>query len=335
MTGRNIGETLVSVADVKMLDAKTKVEIGEATALTSSGIESTIQNVEVSGGYLNALLFDVRFGRRLNITLENPTFKMEYLAYQTGNPITRALRDVYAFNDCHMADSTTVELNKEPTGTVHLTYEDGSTQDVTAVGKNITVDSGRIGTKVSASYFYGGEFENVQVDNSAEPMTVTLLMNIHSRKQDGSTGMYQINIPLFKFDGNFNLACTSDGVSAMSIAGTSLAYTSVCGKSKYCDFTYLPDDEDSDLNIMAITGAPNKITLSGANVTPTIVAVRQAPYENFIITDGLSFTSEDDNVASVDGATGEITAVGGTGETTDINVSYNGFTCKIAITIAS
>lgn len=320
MAGRHIGEALVSVADVKMLDTKTGVEIGEAIALTSSGIESTTQNVEVSGGYLNALLFDIRFGRRVNLTLESATFKMEYLAFQTGTVISRAARDVYEFNDCQTAASTTLTLKQTPTDKVHVVYNDGSTDDLSATGNTITIPDKYVGTQVIASYYYGGQFESITVDATTEPMTVKLLMNIRSRKQDGSTGTYQVSIPLFKFDGNFNLTFTSDGVSAMAIAGSSLAYTQDCGKMKYCDWTYVPDDPDTYVP-SEIVATPSKYTLSvGQKVTPFIVGVRNLPYANVVITEGLSFATSEASIADVSTPAGVITAVAP--GNTEITVTY-------------
>lgn len=309
MAIRDVGEALVSVADVKMLDAKTGVEIGEAIALTSSGIESTTQNVEVSGGFLNSLLFDIRFGRRVNLTLESATFKMEYLAFQTGTVISRAIRDVYEFNDCQTATSNTLTLKHTPTDKVHVAYNDGSSDDLSATDNTITIPDKYVGTQVIASYYYGGQFENITVDATTEPMTVKLLMNIRSRKQDNTTGTYQVSIPLFKFDGNFNLTFTSDGVSAMAIAGSSLAYTQDCGKMKYCDWTYVPDDPDTYVP-PEIVATPSKYTLAvGQRVTPFIVGVRNLPYANVTLTENLSFASSDTAIANVATPSGIITAV--------------------------
>lgn len=309
MAGSFIGEALISVADVKMLDTVTGVEIGEAIALTSSGIESTTQNVEVSGGYLNSLLFDIRFGRRVTINLESATFKMEYLAFQTGTPIHRAAKDVYEFNDCQTAESETLTLKYTPTDKVHVIYNDGSTDDLTATGNTITIPTKYIGTQVIASYYYGGTFETVTVDATTEPMTVTLVMNVRSRKQDGSKGTYQVTIPLFKFDGNFSLSFTSDGVSSMAISGSSLAYTQDCGKMKYCDFTYIPDSPDTYVP-SEIVAVPSKISLSvGQKTTPTIVGVRNMPYANVTIVDNLSFATNHSEIADVATPSGVITAV--------------------------
>ena len=309
MAGSYVGEALVSVADVKMLDTKTGVEIGEAIALTSSGIESTTQNVEVSGGFLNSLLFDIRFGRRVNLTLESATFKMEYLAFQTGTVISRAVRNVYEFNDCQTAATETLTLKHTPTDKVHVVYDDGNVEDLSATANTITIPTKYVGTQVMASYYYGGEFENITVDATTEPMTVTLLMNIRSRKQNGTTGTYQVSIPLFKFDGNFNLTFTSDGVSAMSIAGSSLAYTQDCGKMKYCDWTYIPDDPDTYVPA-EIIAVPSKYSLSvGQKVTPYVVGVRNPPYANVTLTENLTFATDHSEIADVSTPGGVITAV--------------------------
>lgn len=339
MAERNIGEVLVSVADCKMINPKTGEEIGEAIALTTSGIESTTQNIEVSGGYLNALLLDIRYGRRVNLTLESATFKMEYLAFQTGTSIRRKTMDVYEFNDCQTAASTTLTLKNTPTDIVHVSYHDGVTADMKATGNTINIPDKYVGTQVICSYYFGGEYETITVDATTEPMTVTLLMNVRARKQDGSQGTYQVKIPLFKFDGNFNLSFAADGASTMSIAGSSLAYTQDCGQMKYCDWTWIPADPDTYVPA-EIAAVPSKYSLAvGQKVTPFIVGVRTPPYSNVTLVNNLSYKSADEATATVT-SKGVITAVAP--GSTSVTVTYTPEeageeprTTEVAINVAS
>lgn len=59
----NKGLALVSVADVMFFNPVTDAYMGEGLALTNSTITQEVQSIEQRGGYLNALLFDIKHSK--------------------------------------------------------------------------------------------------------------------------------------------------------------------------------------------------------------------------------------------------------------------------------
>lgn len=309
-----IGRLFISTADVKILDPKTNKEIGEALALTESAFNSEIQEIIVRGGYLNPILFDVKHSRELTISMTSATFKPEYFAMQTGTTIQTALKDVYVFNECQQATSGSITLNKQPVaGMVHVTLPNGTVTDVAFTqGSKVISVGGSVNGECLCSYYYSrANTETIVVDTKKEPMTVKIIMNIHYREQNGSQGVYQITVPLLKFNGTLNLSFTADGVSTTNLGGRALAYTGSCGEQRYADLSLIPDDE-SVVIPTAIKAIPDKINLvAGGTATANILAVMPELYANVNLKNGgtLTFASATPAKASVVAQTGVITGV--------------------------
>lgn len=310
----SIGRTLISVADVKILNEITKQEIGSAVGLTDSGFNSEIQSNLVKGGYLNALIDDIKHSRELSINLVSAVFKPEYLAMQTGTEIVTALQNVYRFDECKTAINGAITLDEIPTeGYVHVVKPDGSAVDITptALSKDINVGAG-INGQCLCSYFYGQKnSEVITIDTKQEPMTVALLMNVHYRDTDGSTGVYQISVPRLKFNGTIDFSFTADGVSTTSLGGMALQYIGECGKAKYADFIEIPDVKTNVIP-QAIVAVPKAVTIRvGDTVTANIVAVMPAMYSNVILKNGgtLTFVSDTPAKATAGASTGVITGI--------------------------
>lgn len=338
----NVGRVFVSVADAKFLDPSTKQEIGSAIALIDSAFNSEIQANLVKGGYLNPLLFDVKHSRELTVTMTSATFKPEYLAFQTGTSITTSLRNVYKFDECQTAVNGAITLASIPTqGTVHVVKPDGTFVDVafTPSSKDVNVGVGVNGSCICSYYFGKTNAENITLDTKEEPMTVICILNIHYREQNGTGGIYQITIPLLKFNGTIDFAFTADGVSTTNLGGMALAYIGECGQSKYADFTTIPDDEVAIMP-QDIVAVPKTIALTvGGTATANIVAVMPALYSNVVLTNGgtLTFASGTPAKATVGAQTGVITGIlAGTSIITATYTPILGttFTCQINVTVA-
>ena len=310
----SIGRIFVSVADVKILNEITKQEIGSAVGLTDSGFNSEIQSNLVKGGYLNALIDDIKHSRELSINLVSAVFKPEYLAMQTGTLIETALKNVYKFDECKTAVNGDITLDEIPTqGYVHVVKPDGTAIDVTPTpsSKDIKVGVG-VNGQCLCSYFYGlNNAESITIDTRQEPMTVSIMMNVHYRDTDGTTGIYQITVPRLKFNGTIDFSFTADGVSTTSLGGMALQYIGACGKSMYAEFIEIPDVKT---NIIpdAIVAVPKAVSLAvGDTFVANIVAVMPAMYSNVILTNGgtLTFSSGTPAKATVGAGTGLITGV--------------------------
>lgn len=318
-----IGSAMISVADMVFFDTVNGKEIGKAIALTDSGLESTMSNNEIRGGYLNELLFNILHSRTFNVTATSATFKMLYLAFQTGGAIVDGLSDAYVLKECQTAVAGNITLDKQPVGFVHVVYSDGTENDIasTAGSKTINVGAGKNGT-IICSYFTAENGETVTINTQTQPMTVKAIMTIHAKEQNGTKKTIQITIPLLQFSGEINFAMTADGVSTQNINGMALAYGTDCGENKYADLTVFTEGS-SGVTPQAIVGVPNAYTMKAADVvTANIIGVMPAMYANKVIPFGneLVFTSGTAATATVASATGKITAVA-TG-TSDISVVY-------------
>ncbi|MEI6296312.1 MAG: hypothetical protein WCO84_01525 [bacterium] len=309
----NIGRVFVSVADVKFLDTVTQEEIGQGKALTDSSFNSEIQSILVRGGYLNPLLFDVKHSRDLSVTMTSATFSAKYISFQTGTTASTASRNIYAIDECQTAVNGAITLTNQPTaGKVHVYLPTGVETDVafSEGSKVINVGAG-INGQCQCSYFFAKETENIVVDTKAEPMTVTAILSVHYREQDGTQGTYQIKIPLLKFSGKLTFEFKADGVATHDISGMALAYSDSCGNSKYADITTIPDSGVATLP-QAIVAVPSSITLAPlATATASILAVMPPLHDNRVLTNGgtLTFVSSVPAKATVGASTGVITGV--------------------------
>lgn len=310
----NIGRLFISTADVKFLDPTTKKEVGQAIALTESAFNSEIQEILVRGGYLNPILFDVKHSRELTVSMVSATFKPEFLAFQTGTSIQTVLKEIYIFNECQTATNGAITLNQIPvSGMVHIELPNGTTTDVafTPSSKDINVGAG-VNGQCLCSYFFGrANTENIVVDTTKEPMTVTAIMNIHYKEQDGTQGKYQITVPYLKFNGAIDFSFTADGVSTTNLGGRALQYVGECGQSRYADLSCIPDEETAVIP-QAIKAIPDKVALAVAGTsTANILAVMPELYANVNLTNGgtLTFASDTVGIATVGATTGLITGV--------------------------
>lgn len=311
MADTRVGSAMISVADVAFFNTTSGVEIGQGIALTDSGIDSTMNNQEIRGGYLNPLLFNIMNTRAFNLTFTSATFKMLYLAFQSGTPIVSGNSNSYIFQECNTATNGAVTLQNTPSGYVHCILPSGLTVDVQSNGVNaINVGAGINGT-VKCSYFTPKLGETITINTSAQPMVVHAHMRIHGKEQDGSKITYEVDIPLLQFTGEINFSLTADGVATQNINGSALAYTEDCGEPKYCTWTTFKEDVTAVLP-NAIAAVPNAYTLAVAGTaTANIIAIMPEMYSNVQLAPGgtLTFASSAAAKASVVAGTGVITGV--------------------------
>lgn len=331
----NIGQALVSVAEVKFFDPTTDYELGSAFALTDSGITSEMQSAEVRGGFMNQLLFDIKHTRSFSINFTSATFKPVYLAFQTGTNIAVGAKNVYMFNDCVTATNGAITLSKTPVGPVNVQLPNGSMIDIaTPAGASINVGAGVEGECICSYAYNNAQVSNIAINADTQPKTVKAVMHVRAQEQDGTIGTYEIVIPRLKFTGTINFSFTADGVSSTNISGTALSYadSNSCGQQKYADWTFIPDTA-SIVEPIAIAAIPSKISLAvGAKLTPTIVALRGGLYSNEILSDKLAFASSENTVATVGATSGEITGAGA--GTAIISVAYDSTGLNLGTSIA-
>ena len=330
----NKGLALVSVADVLFFNPTTGDYMGEGLALTNSTLTQEVQSIEQRGGYLNALLFDIKHSKNITVELESATFKMEYLAFQTGLPIFSGVSSVYKFDECVSFTNGVGATKDTPLGNVFVRMPNGMVKKIKPTDKNVDIGMSNFTGSLQVVYQYSEEVDQVTIDTKTQPLTVKAVMRVHVISQDGVEGYIQITIPRLKFNGSITLNMTSDAVSTFSLAGTAQEYATDCGEAYYADVKYIADSEEAVTPVEDIVASPNVLTFSMAGVktaTANIIGIRSVPYSNVSLDNSkLTFQSSDDETVSV---TKEGLMTGLKTGTATITVSYEGLQDIITVNV--
>jgi len=332
----NPGQALVSVADVKFFDSVTDAYLGEGLALTNSALIQEVQAMEVRGGYLNALIFNIKHSKNVTVNFKSATFQMEYLAFQTGTAITTGLKDVYKFDECVTFTNGVGTVTGTPVGNVFVKMPDGTTMTVTPSGSTVNTGVTTFNSTGGVTYKYNTTVQEVIIDTKTQPLVVKAVMKVHAFNQDVEVGNYEIVVPKLKFDGNINLDLASDTVSSIDLNGTALENTADCGNGYYAKVEFVPISETNLAPILGLFASPNKYTFSLAGVktaTAYILGYRGGVYSNSLIDNAdITFVSAAPATATVNSA-GLITGVAE--GTTTITATYQGLTEVISITVTA
>lgn len=331
----NKGLALVSVADVLFFDPVTDAYIGEGLALTNSTLTQEVQSIEQRGGYLNALLFDIKHSKTLTIEMESATFKMEYLAFQTGTQIQRALTGVYEFADCVSFTNGKGTTSKTPVGNVYVRMPNGTVKSITPTGKSIDIGVSDFNGQSQTIYMYNDTIEALTIDTKTQPLTVKAVLRIHTLTQDGIEGYLQITVPRLKFDGAITLNLSADAVSTFGFSGTAQEYADDCGNAYYAQVKRIFGDTEGEVAVESIVASPNvmNLTLGGnfASATANVIGVRSTPYANTTIENSkLTFESNDTQTATV---TQDGVITGKKAGNTTVKVTYEGLQDLISVTV--
>lgn len=332
----NKGLALVSVADVLFFNPTTGDYMGEGLALTNSTLTQEVQSIEQRGGYLNALLFDIKHSKNITVELESATFKMEYLAFQTGTEIMSGFSGVYKFDECVSFTNGVGSTKDIPLGSVFVRMPNGMVKKFQPTEKNVDIGMPDFSGSLQVVYQYSENGDKITIDTKTQPLTVKAVMRVHVISQDGVEGFIEITIPRLKFDGSITFNMTSDAVSTFSLAGTAQEYASECGEAYYADVKYIKSSEETVTPVEDIVASPNVLTFSLAGVkeaTANIIGVRTSPYSNVTLDNTkVTFQSSDNNKVSVTKA-GLITGLQEGSAT--ITVSYEGLQDTINVTVGA
>lgn len=335
MATLNKGIALVSVADVLFFDPVTDAYMGEGFALTDSTITQEMQSIEHRGGYLNALLFNIKHSKTVSVNITSATFKMEYLAFQTGTAIVTGLAGIYKFDECVSFTNGIGNTADTPLGNVYVRMPNGEVKEIAPTGKQVDIGQGQFNGQLQVMYRYNKKVNQLTIDTKSQPLTLKAVLKIHTLTQDGEEGEIQITVPRLKFDGSINLALTSDGVSTFGLNGMAQEIADDCGESYYADAKYVPATSET-VAVTDIVASPNTYSFSLAGVktaTATIVGLRNRPYSNIILDNKeVTFQSGDDQTVSVSDE-GLLTGLKA-GDTT-VTVSYQGMQDTISVKVTA
>lgn len=326
----NKGLALVSVADVLFFNPVTDAYMGEGLALTDSTITQEMQSIETRGGYLNALLFNIKHSKTITVNITSATFKLEYLAFQTGTSIVNGLSGVYKFDECVSFTNGVGSTAETPLGKVWVRMPNGAVTGFEATGKQLNIGMAGFNGQLQVVYQYNKNVNQLTIDTKSQPLTVKAVLRIHTLTQDGEEGYLEVTVPRLKFDGSIELSLTSDGVSTFGLSGNALEVADDCGDAYYADAKFYSEVTE-DVPVYAIAAVPNNFKLAAqAKATISLMGLRNDPYSNVELDNTkVTFESASEDAATVD-QNGVITKVGV--KATTITATYQGLTETITVT---
>jgi hypothetical protein len=276
-------EFLVSVGRVVVRDATTLEGLMYGQTQITTAYTTAMTSTEVRAGRGNALLMVYMHDKKIDVKLDDATFSMKLLGFNSGQlPTTGTFNVLQTESVTLVANVGTLSLN--PTSDVAVYFSDNSIQNLTPIGKSFTTVAGGSQT-VTVVYSISTTAEQVRIETATPPkvLNITILGDI--RNDAGELTHYlQIEIPKLQVDGNFTYSMAANGVSQTALSGYALSSI----------------DTDGTLYQAKQTKVP---VATAATVTTGIVAIPS----------GMSFT------AGVAGAqTSNVLAIRGT---TNVNVT--------------
>ncbi len=326
----NKGLALVSVADVLFFNPVTDEFMGEGLALTDSTITQEMQSIETRGGYLNALLFNIKHSKTITANITSATFKLEYLAFQTGTKISGPELDgVYKFDECVSFTNGVGSTADTPIGKVWVRMPNGIVAGFVPNAKSVDIGLASFNGQLQVAYKYNKQVEKVVIDTKSQPVTLKTVLRVHTLTQDGEKGYLEVVIPRLKLDGSMELNLTSDGISTFALQGTALEVVDDCGEAYYADAKFYSEQVE-ETPVYAIAAVPNTYKLEDqAKATINLVGLRNDPYSNVTIDNSkVTFESASAAAATVD-KNGVITKKGAA--PTTITATYQGLSETISV----
>ena len=271
---------LVSVADVVLRDPSTKQAIAHGTTNIMSSLTQTMAKTDVRGGINNALLYSYFHDRAISFKIEMATFNEYVLALNNGATILNGSVTVVN-TDCLVLSSGSGTLSKTPTSSVTVFFDNGASQLVTAVGKNIYVAGGGA-LKVDCVYEYTTTADQITAGATTPPSIVDLTLTAEVRDASHSTVVtyFQVNVPQFAVSGNYTLSLNANAVSNQTLDGEALVtFSSDCTTGNYYyKATYIDNTGAANAPVTWIAANPDPMVISVASGLPTTRQINVSGY---------------------------------------------------------
>jgi hypothetical protein len=323
---------LVSVADAIMRDPNTGNALAYGIANLNSGLTISTSETQVRGGINNPLLYTYIHDRQVEVSIEQPTFDKNILAFNAGQSIINGAVNVTQTDCLVLSASGSGTLTATPIGDVSVILPDDTIEVVTPATLNITT-SGGANQRVTAVYITSVTADQITIETTTPPSVVDLTLIAEVRDNTGViVEKLQINIPRFQVDGNYTLSMTSNGVSSQTINGKSLAVASAdCTTGEYyAKATWVP--VSSSVSYSSIAAIPSTITFAVGstlqNQQISVLGIRGGTYANVNITDQCTFARSGSTV-------GNITCGSATGLVSSGSAITSSHTALVTVTYAS
>ena len=323
------------IAGPAVVDMFTGSELfATSNTLINSAINISVTAVDIAGGQGNILFGKYFHSSKMELNLEDPMFKLDFIAKSVGSTVTIG---------GDLVENESITLTAGGNGTVTIadpvafgTYgivgwyaQPGSSNWslIEFTGRTFTVPGGQAGDLVCVKYIKNGAgARKIIVSGNIIPDTIKLIMRANlfagdSTNLESSTrvGYVQIEIPRFLLDGKQDLSLSATGASTTKFSGSALGNTDSLGCSfdpyyaiitenvegrTWQDLTKFIAVADSDVTIAKLGTSKLEVY-----AVPFSGAAFKAPVAD------LTFTSSSTSIATVD-SDGVVTAKSTAGNAT-------------------
>lgn len=235
--GKLENQFVVGVADVRLYDGEDNLILSSKTMLNSS-MEISTGSTEISGGKRNKLLNIYYHSGRLNLTLEDTVFNMEWIRDNAGGKEVEGFDAVVPYQIS--TSSAVIEgLNLLPSGALTPQPLNGSdTAYIYINGNKYAYANGgfttealdeNIGKVVCLEYFvHDASAVSYTIPAAIMPKRVRAFLNVDlasNKAGEGVIGQVIIEIPVLQLSGAQTINMTADGYSTTPLSGMALAFT--------------------------------------------------------------------------------------------------------------
>lgn len=322
-----------SVADIILRNPTTKQAIAHGVTNTTTALKQTMAKTEARGGIGNQLLYTYFHDRAVEISIEMPVFNEYILALQSGATVASDNLSCVA-SDCIVLDSGSGTLTHTPTGDVTFIFDDTDASVlVTPSGSAINGIPGGLNRKGVAIYDYLTTVDRITVTGAEQPSVVELVMTarVYDANHSSVVQYFQVVVPQFKVDGNYNLAMAGNEISKQTLNGMALLNKSTnCSDGDYYyTATYINvDATTTPYTLIAATPSPMNFSVASGSATAqiSVLGYRGPLHTNDSVTSLCTYSKTSGCACfAVNASTGVVTATGSTmsvGYTALIGVAY-------------
>lgn len=313
---------LVSTANVFGYDQNGN-ELFRGVSMLDTSIETSLSNTDVRGGQGNKLLYVYYHTAEMNITVNNAEFSLDFLALNVGSNITIGA-DMFIDETVEVTNGSGSVVKSIPLafdtttvyGWVSLPNVDAIQRVEFAAGGSFTLtgDYANYTGDVCVRY-YGNEITAREVTVYADmlPANIRLVMEAVLASSDSTSnkiGKVQVIVPRASMTGAFTLSMTPDSVASTPLNVRALAYERTQAKGGcegnrpiYAEIIEYIENQNwyDNVSALAIEGGDIKAKV-GEEINLKVYAMREDGTAPFLApTDGITFSSEDTEVATISG----------------------------------
>lgn len=321
-----MGYMLAGVGKVMLFDSDNNMTVHSDT-LQETTEKITVSEEELRGGLGDVLLAKYFHGSKMDFTITDAVFNLNYMALHVGQNITVGGDSIVDETVTTTVDNTITVVGTPVTfGSAivgwYTVQGADNWQPITFSGKSATVSNLASGTTVCVKYnAYNDALSQFNIPASIMPSIQRLVLEMPIFSADASTftsnyrvGTLTVEVPRYQLNGEYELNMTSSGTAKNDLSGSALKYTDGNTCDNAGNYAIVKQEINgvtwtTGLKSMAVnSGADIHLGSVGSTETLSVVGFYEDGKHTTALNSNLTFTSGTTATATVNSA-GVITAV--------------------------